>query len=57
MLNEHFKKAMSFPETIKRFEADGLDVVGSSPEQAAATMASELKKWATVIKERGMRAD
>ena len=56
-LNEQFRKAMSFPETIKRFEADGLDVVGSTPEQAAAMMASELKKWAVVIKERGMRAD
>ena len=56
-LNEQFKKAMSYPETIKRFEADGLDIVGSTPEQAAVTMASELKKWAVVIKERGMRAD
>jgi tripartite-type tricarboxylate transporter receptor subunit TctC len=56
-LNDHFRKAMSFPETVRRFEADGVDVVGSTPEQAAATMASELKKWAVVIKERGMRAD
>jgi tripartite-type tricarboxylate transporter receptor subunit TctC len=54
-VNNHFRKAMGFPETIKRFEADGLDVVGSTPEQAAATMTSELKKWATVIKERGMK--
>jgi tripartite-type tricarboxylate transporter receptor subunit TctC len=57
VLNDHFRKAMSFPETIKRFEADGLDVVGSTPEQAAATMTSELKKWATVIKERGMKGE
>jgi tripartite-type tricarboxylate transporter receptor subunit TctC len=56
-LNEQFRKAMTYPETIKRLEADGLDVVGSTPEQAAATMVSELKKWAVVIKERGMRAD
>ena len=57
MLNEHFKKAMSFPDTIRRFEAEGLDVVGSTPDQAAATMASELKKWATVIRERGMKGE
>jgi tripartite-type tricarboxylate transporter receptor subunit TctC len=56
-LNDHFRKAMSLPDIIRRFEADGLDVVGSTPEQAAGTMASELKKWATVIRERGMRAD
>jgi len=56
-LNDQFRKAMNTPDTIRRFEADGLDVVGSTPEQAAATMESELKKWATVIKERGMRAE
>jgi tripartite-type tricarboxylate transporter receptor subunit TctC len=56
-LNDHFRKSMSFPETVRRLEADGLDVVGSTPEQAAATLASELKKWAVVIRERGMKAD
>jgi len=56
-LNEHFRKAMTFPDTIKRFEAEGLDVVGSSPEHAAATMESELKKYAVLIRERGMKAD
>jgi hypothetical protein len=48
---------MTFADTIKRFEAEGLDVVGSSPEQAAATMESELKKYAVLIRERGMKAD
>jgi len=56
-LNDHFRKAMAFPDTIRRFEAEGLDVVGSTPEQAAATLESELKKWAVVIRERGMKAD
>jgi tripartite-type tricarboxylate transporter receptor subunit TctC len=56
-LNDHFRKAMTFPETIRRFAADGLDVVGSTPEQAAATLESDLKKYAVLIRERGMRAD
>ena len=56
-LNDHFRKAMALPETIRRFEAEGLDVVGSTPAQAASTMESELKKWAVVIRERGMKAD
>lgn len=56
-LNDHFRKAMAAPDTLRRFEAEGLDVVGSTPEQAAATLQSELKKWAVVIKERGMRAN
>jgi tripartite-type tricarboxylate transporter receptor subunit TctC len=57
MLNDQFRKAMSTPDTIRRFEADGLDVIGSTPEQAAATLESEVKKYAVLIKERGMKAD
>ena len=56
-LHDHFLKAMAAPDTVKRFEGEGLDVVGSSPEQAAATLDSEVKKYAVLIKERGMRAD
>jgi tripartite-type tricarboxylate transporter receptor subunit TctC len=56
-LNEHFVKAINAPETVKRLAADGISVIGSSPEQAQATMESELKKWATVIRERGMKAE
>ena len=57
MLNDQFRKAMSAPDTLRRFEAEGLDVIGSTPEQAAATLESEIKKYAVLIKERGMRAD
>ena len=56
-LNEHFRKAMTFPESIRRFQGEGLEVVGSTPEQAAATMESELKKYAVLIRERRMKAD
>jgi len=56
-LNDHFNKAMKAPDTVKRLEQDGIDVIGSTPEQAAATLDSELKKWATVIRERGMKAE
>jgi tripartite-type tricarboxylate transporter receptor subunit TctC len=56
-VNDHFRKAMSVPDTLRRFEGDGLDVVGSTPEQAGATLEAELKKWATVIRERGMKAE
>jgi tripartite-type tricarboxylate transporter receptor subunit TctC len=56
-LNEHFRKSLNAPDTIKRLEADGIDVIGSTPEQAQATLESEMKKWATVIRERGMKAE
>lgn len=56
-LNDHFRKAMTLPDTVKRLEADGIEVVGSTPEQLAAMLESELKKWAVVIKERNMKAE
>jgi tripartite-type tricarboxylate transporter receptor subunit TctC len=56
-LNDHFRKAMSAPDTVRRLAVDGIDVVGSTPERAQATMASELKKYAVLIRERKMRAE
>ena len=38
-------------------ETDGVDVIGSTPEQTAALLASEVKKCAVVIRERNMRAE
>ncbi len=55
-LNVEFSKAMSSPEFVKRFEAEGLQVIGSTPEQLATHFDSELKKWERVIKERKMKA-
>lgn len=56
-LNTEFSKAMSSPDFVKRFEAEGLEVIGSTPAQLAAHLDAELKKWERVIKERKMRAD
>lgn len=56
-LNDHFRKAMNLPDTVQRLEADGIDVVGSTPEELGAMLESELKKLAVVIKERNMRAE
>lgn len=56
-LNAEFSKAMSSPDFVKRFEAEGLEVIGSTPAQLAAHLDGELKKWERVIKERKMRAD
>ena len=56
-LNEQFRKAMSSPEFVKRFEAEGLQVIGSTPEQLAVHLDAELKKWERVIRERKMKAE
>jgi len=51
------KRILLAPGAPKHFEDRGLDVVASSPEQAATHLKNEMSKWGKVIKERGMRAD
>ena len=56
-LNQTFRKAMSSPDFVQRFEAEGLEVIGSTPVQLATFLEVELKKWERVIKERNMKAE
>jgi tripartite-type tricarboxylate transporter receptor subunit TctC len=55
-LNSHIRKVLTTPDQVKFWEERGLAVVASTPEQAAAHLASEQKKWGRVIKERGIKA-
>jgi len=56
-LNSHIRKALAAPDQVKFYEERGLTVIASSPEEAAAHLASEQKKWQRVIKERGIKAE
>jgi tripartite-type tricarboxylate transporter receptor subunit TctC len=56
-LNDRLKKSLAAPDQRKRFDERGLDIIASSPEEFAAHLQSEYKKWGRVIKERGMKAD
>ncbi len=57
LLNDRVKKSLASPEQARRFADRGLDIVASSPEEFAAHVAAEYKKWGRVIQERGMRAE
>ena len=57
VLNQHFNKAINSPELAQRFGSEGINQIGTTPEQALAHLESELKKFANVIKERKMKAD
>jgi tripartite-type tricarboxylate transporter receptor subunit TctC len=57
LLNDNLKRILLAPGAPKQYEDRGLDVVASSPEEAASHLKSEMNKWGKVIKERGMRAD
>ncbi len=44
-------------DTRARIAADGGEVVGSTPEEFAATLKRDLAKWTRVVKDSGARAD
>jgi tripartite-type tricarboxylate transporter receptor subunit TctC len=56
-LNQQIAKSLHMPDLKSRLSAQGLDVVGNSPEQFAAYMKSEADKWARIIKASGARPD
>jgi tripartite-type tricarboxylate transporter receptor subunit TctC len=55
-LNSHIRKVLTAPDQVKFYEERGLTVIASTPEEAAAHLEKEQKKWARVIKERGIKA-
>jgi len=56
-LNSHIRRALTAPDQVKFYEERGLTVIASTPEEAAAHLESEQKKWGRVIKERGIKAE
>jgi tripartite-type tricarboxylate transporter receptor subunit TctC len=56
-LNSHIRKALTAPDQVKFYEERGLTVIASTPEEAAAHLENEQKKWGRVIKERGIKAE
>lgn len=55
-LNSHIRKALTASDQVKFYEERGLTVIASTPEEAAAHLENEQKKWQRVIKERGIKA-
>ncbi len=56
-LNMDFLKVLRLPDTQERLSAIGVESIGTTPEQLAAHLRSELPKWAKVVKASGARAD
>lgn len=57
VLNQQFVKAIRSDDLKRRFEQEGIDAIGGTPEQLGVHLESELKKFARVIKERKMKAE
>ena len=56
-LNREVIAALAKPATLKRLSDLGLDPVGSTPEQAAKLLDSEIQRWSAVIKAANIKAD
>lgn len=48
-------KVLGLPETRRRFDELGLDMIGGSPAEFAAAIAAETPQWATLIKAAGIK--
>jgi len=56
-LNQEIVRMLSLPDVKERFLNAGVETVGSSPEQFAVTMKSDIAKWGKVIKDAGIKVD
>jgi len=56
-LQREIAKVLRLPDVGEKLTAQGLDLVGSTPEAFAAVIKSEIVKWAEVVKASGARAD
>ncbi len=52
--NAEVLKALQSPEVLKQLEAQGAQVLGSSPEEYKAYLDSEIKRFAKVVKDAGV---
>jgi tripartite-type tricarboxylate transporter receptor subunit TctC len=56
-LNEATVKALKAADLKERLATEGCEPVGSSPQQFAAHLNTEMTRWAKVVKASGMRAE
>ncbi len=56
-ISQEVAKAVRLPEVKDKLFNIGIEVVGSSPQQLAATMKSEMTKTGKLIKDKGIRAE
>ena len=56
-VNAKLKDAFKAPDLIQRTRVEEFEIMASSPEELGTLLASEVKKYALLVKERGMRLD
>jgi tripartite-type tricarboxylate transporter receptor subunit TctC len=56
-LNQELRAALQSEEVKKRLATEGADVLASTPEEYAADIDQEEKKWSQVVKTMGVKGD
>lgn len=56
-INASLRKALARPEVQKQLGEQGLELIPSSPEEFRNTLKSEMGKWASVIKQAGVKLE
>lgn len=56
-LHQELLNVLQQPEVKARLEAEGAEIFGTPPDQAAAIIRSEIRKWGPVIERLGLRTN
>ena len=56
-MNEELNKALKNPDVAKKLDAQGIDIMGGTPAQAATFIDKQMSIWSKVVKDNGIKAD
>ena len=56
-MNEEINTVMRTADTAKRLDAQGIDVIGGTPEAARVFIERQMDVWAKVVKDNNIQAD
>ncbi|HQD82779.1 MAG TPA: tripartite tricarboxylate transporter substrate-binding protein, partial [Quisquiliibacterium sp.] len=56
-MNAEGQKAVRAPDFVKRMNELGYEIMGGTPEQMAAAIQSEVRRWGPVVKASGAKVD
>jgi len=51
------RSVLGTAEAVQQWRGRGLEVIASTPDEAATHLRKEIDKWRVVFKERGMKAE